>query len=105
MNKDQVTFDVDPTEMQIIQKSLPRTSRTLGSRFAQVQKPLERFGIKLTQRRTGSSRFWKITNTNINVTDVTNVTPPSDDIPSISDNNDINDIKKQEKFPWDEQQF
>ena len=105
MNKDQVTFDVDPTEMQIIQKSLPRTSRTLGSRFAQVQKPLERFGIKLTQRRTGSSRFWKITNTNINVTDVTNVTPPSDDIPSNSDNNDINDIKQQEKFPWDEQQF
>ena len=105
MNKDQVTFDVDPTEMQIIQQSLPRTSRTLGSRFAQVQKPLERFGIKLTQRRTGSSRFWKITNTNINVTDVTNVTPPSDDIPSNSDNNDINDIKQQEKFPWDEQQF
>ena len=105
MNKDQVTFDVDPTEMQIIQQSLPRTSRTLGSRFAQVQKPLERFGIKLTQRRTGSSRFWKITNTNINVTDVTDVTPPSDDIPSNSDNNDINDIKQQEKFPWDEQQF
>ena len=105
MNKDQVTFDVDPTEMQIIQQSLPRTSRTLGSRFAQVQKPLERFGIKLTQRRTGSSRFWKITNTNINVTNVTNVTPPSDDIPSKSDINDINDIKQQEKFPWDEQQF
>ena len=105
MNKDQVTFDVDPTEMQIIQQSLPRTSRTLGSRFAQVQKPLERFGIILSQRRTGSSRFWKITNTNINVTNVTNVTPPSDDIPSKSDINDINDIKTQEKFPWDEQQF
>ena len=105
MNKDQVTFDVDPTEMQIIQQSLPRTSRTLGSRFAQVQKPLERFGIKLTQSRTGSSRFWNITKTNINVTNVTNVTPPSDDIPSNSDNNDINDIKQQEKFPWDEQQF
>jgi len=116
MHKDKADYGIDPTELQLIQQSLPRTSRTLGSRFSQVQKPLQRFGIHLTFRRTGSARYWKITNTNTNVTNVTNVTTPTNEAPSNNDINDINDVyqpsleelhkeEQKETIPWDEIQY